>query len=536
MGNSGQEIMLVDISIQESGVSDTQLTLNDDLAKINDELERYTCYARKEEYALAVASGILAGMVDALFVQDTPLLGASTEEARANANKLVNNFIEQYADKRGYKDAGPRSKRFRNKVAYLEETFSVAQDNTWSGKDIRVYTGNHHLADLAHHPTPAGLMAAIIVQFFRIGIFVNRDGEWHLLHVKTTEEDILNNLIPAVITGFLNWLAAISVSTFEEKSEQEAPEAIKELSRVVASTPMLIEVAKCADNWFGHLVSDVGGSNSTAGAGMGIPGVFLSMLYEIAAIPPLKDTGLLEYLNNLYAKDRFDLRKELAVLESSHDQVIGGLGKQAIPVLLNEVLVRTGYFVLQLGRGLSENTSLADIPWRDIIPVGNRTVDRMIAVSSMTLVVADTTDAAVHASLESAGNWILFSQRFAARFNFVAAGRAAVAVVREASDDAKELQLLHEKRLLTEAKTAFTIEQLEAYKSQLQERLDAYIAEDLEAFMLGFAIMDQGLTQGDSNLVIAGNVVIQNALGRESQFTDQDEFDSLMESDEDFVF
>ena len=256
----------------------------------------------------------------------------------------------------------------------------------------------------------------------------------------------------------------------------------------------------------------------------------------MAAIPPFNETRLPEYLNRLYSKDRIDLRKELAFIEANSGQIKQALGKQAVPVILNEVLVRAGFFVLQLARAFSENQPIADINWGNIIPIGNRTVDRMMTVSTMTLTLADTADAAVHASLESAGNWIIFSQRFAARFNYVASGRAAIAIVREAADDAKELQLLHEKRLLTEAKTAFTIEQLEAYKAQLQDRLDAYLQEDLEAFLQGIAIMDQGLAQGDSNLVIAGNVIIQKALGREAQFTSQDEFDSLMESDDDFVF
>ena len=48
--------------------------------------------------------------------------------------------------------------------------------------------------------------------------------------------------------------------------------------------------------------------------------------------------------------------------------------------------------------------------------------------------------------------------------------------------------------------------------------------------------MDEGLKKGDSNLVIQGNVIIQRELGREVQFTNQEEFDELMFSDEDFVF
>lgn len=523
MGNLGQEIMLVDISIQQSEMTDARLALSDDLDKINAQLERYTCNARKEEYTLAIASGILAGMVDALYVGDTPLFGAGADEARANTNKQVNQFIQRYAEREGY-----TGKRLAGAINKMEEKHKVAQDNIWKGQNIGVSSKNHHLADLSHHPTPAGLVAAIIVQFFRFGVFVNTEGEWHLLPVETTEEDVFNAVIPAVITGFLNWLVAVSTTVYEERTEQEIPEAIKKLAHLAAAEPVIIEVAKCADNWFGHLVSDMGGSKSTPDSGMGIPGVFLSMLYEIAALPPFNSTGLPKYLNDLYVKDKMDLRHELVAVE--------GLGKQAIPVMLNEVLVRTGFFVLQLGRAFSEGQSLANVSWASIIPIGNRTVDRMMTVSTMTLTLADTADATIHAALESAGNSVVFTQHFAARFNYVAAGRAAIAVVREAADDAKELQLLHEKRLLTEAKIAFTIEQLEAYKAQLQDQLDAYLQEDLEAFLQGIAIMDQGLAQGDANMVIAGNVVIQRALGREAQFTNQDEFDSLMESDDDFVF
>lgn len=522
MNHIDQEIMLVEISMQQSEMSDADLALNNDLARINNELERYTCHARKEEYTLAIASGILAGVVDALYVGDTPLFGVNTKEARATINKRVNQFIQQCAEQEGY-----TGNRLAGAIAKMEE-HKVAQDNVWKGQVVGITAKNHHLADLAHHPTPAGFIAAIIVQFFRVGIFVNTEGDWHLLPVETTEQDILNVVVPAVITGFLNWLVAIATNVYEEQTEQEIPETIKKLSRFAAKTPMIIDIAKCADNWFMHLVSDMGGSKATPGAGMGIPGAFLSLLYEIAALPPLNSSGLLKYLNNLYTKDKIDLRHELVAAE--------GLGKQAIPVMLNEILVRTSFLVLQFARAFNEGQSLTDINWGNVIPIDNRTVDRMMTVSTMTLTLADTADAAAHAVIESAGNSVVFSQRFAARFNYVAAGRAAIAVVREAADDAKELQLLHEKRLLSEAKTVLSIEQLETYKAQLQDRLDTYLQEDLEAFLQGFAIMDRGFSQGDSNLVIAGNVIIQKALGREAQFTNQNEFDSLMESDDDFVF
>ncbi len=68
----------------------------------------------------------------------------------------------------------------------------------------------------------------------------------------------------------------------------------------------------------------------------------------------------------------------------------------------------------------------------------------------------------------------------------------------------------------------------------MEEKVSGYLAEDIAAFMTGFDYMDQGFETGDSDLVIKGNVVIQRVLGREPQFTNQKEFDDLMESEEVF--
>ena len=82
-----------------------------------------------------------------------------------------------------------------------------------------------------------------------------------------------------------------------------------------------------------------------------------------------------------------------------------------------------------------------------------------------------------------------------------------------------------------EAKTERIMAQLETYRQQLEERVCEYIAEDISAFLTGFDFMDRGLVTGDSDLVIKGNVVIQRVLGRKPQFTNQQEFDDLMDSD-----
>ena len=508
-----QEIIAADVSMEAVGPMDTA-ELKAELDKVNRELDRYTSHADKADYAVAVASGILAGVIDSVFVGEADF----SDNGIALSHRQVNNFIQEYARARGFDRT-----RLKDAIADLEKAFPVLQDNIWKGADIGVNATSHHLADIAHHPTPLGLVASMVVQFLRIGIFVNKEGQWHIIPIQTGAGEMVQTLAPAVITGLLNWLVSIGKRTYEKETDIKVPEAVLKVARIVASAPMLIEVIKCADNWFGHLVSDMGGSKSTAGGGMGIPGVFMSLLHEISSLPILKDTGLPAFVSDLYTKNRFDLRHEIVIYKE--------LGKQAIPVLLNELFTRTLYFIGRVASEYAVHHSFREIDWASTFPYGNRTVDRMLTVSSLTFTVADTADAAVHAAIESGGNWVVFAGKFACRFNYVGAGRAAVAVVREVSSEAKEAQLIHERLLLTEAYSAQVMEKLQTYKAELEEKVSEYLAEDIEAFLEGFDYMEEGLRTGNSNLVIRGNVVIQRVLGREPQFTNQTEFDELMDSD-----
>lgn len=383
------------------------IDIDAELARVNKELKRYTNEADKADYAFAVFSGILSGAIDAIFVGETRITGKDI----GLSHQQVNNFIQEYAKSRGFD-----RERLKDAISDLEQAFKVTQDNVWKGAGIGVSAKNHHLADLAHHPTPVGLVAAIVVQFLRLGSFVNKNGEWHFILVETTPGDVIQVLAPAVITGVLNWIVAVAEKRYEEISGEEVPKALHRLSHLVASTPIIVEIAKCADNWFGHLVSDMGGSKNTAGGGMGIPGIFVSLLYEVAALPVLKDTGLPAFVNDLYENHKMDLRHEMVLYRS--------LGKQAIPVLFNEIYVRLGFFITHLCCEV-ERHGIKGIDWSNVIPFRNRTVERMLTVSSMTFTVADTADAAVHAALESAGNWVLFAGHFVARFNYIGAGRAA---------------------------------------------------------------------------------------------------------------
>ncbi len=495
----------------------TEAEIDEQLAQVNSKLEAYT-RVYKEDYVIAVISGLFAGVIDAFYVGE---ISFSEEEIKLS-HQQVNNFIQKYAESRGL--GGDRLKKC---ISDLEQAFKVAQDNTWNGANIGVGAVNHHLADFAHHPTPVGLLSAIIVQFLRVGTFVNKKGEWHFLFVKTEIKDIAKAWIPAVLTGMLNWLAAMGARKYQENTGEEIPKVLRSIVHFAASAPLLMEIAKCADNWFGHLVSDMGGSKNTAGEGMGIPGVLMSLLYEVASLPGLKNSGLPAFVNDLYVKQKLNLRHELCLYKE--------LGKQSIPVIFNEVFTRVLFFASRMSLQWNEHSDIRDIDWKSVMPFGNPAIDRMMTIASMTFTMADTADAAVHAAIESCGNWLLFSKTFACRFNYVGAGRAALSVVKEIGNEQRKAQLRHEKMLLTEAKTEHVVERFTAYRNALEERVSTYLAEDMEAFLMGFDDMEQGMARGDADLVIRGNVTIQRVLGREPQFTTQKEFDALMDSDDSLI-
>ena len=104
-------------------------------------------------------------------------------------------------------------------------------------------------------------------------------------------------------------------------------------------------------------------------------------------------------------------------------------------------------------------------------------------------------------------------------------------VAKEISNDRKELQLLREKRILAETKSERVVELANEYEKQLEALFNQYMEEHLEDFIMGTKLIEEGRRAGDSDLIIQGNVIIQSRLGKEVQFTNQEEFDDFMDSD-----
>lgn len=447
----------------QHGLSDVERRLsliNCKVAELNADIDNLTSHADGLDYCIAVASGILTGLIDSFFVGELGLFeNASDEakvvfrEAKGESNEIVNKFIEKYAKMRGYKPTEGKD-RLKGAISFLEEKFPVAQDNTWKGQGISS-THTHHLDDLAHHPTLMGLVSAVLVQFFRIGFFASKDGKWHPRAVETSMRD-LSCWIPVVISGVLKWLSYLAEKNDLLDMDEDLPQSLRWLVKKTHKLPIIMQLAKIADNWLGHLVSDMGGSKNTAGGGMGISGIFISLLKEVSMLPGIKDTELPRIVNDLYASkkittDKVDLRTEIAVIK-----------KQALPVIINEVIVRTFYFVRRLVLEYQEHRSIVKMNWRTIIPFGNRTIIRMMTIASGTFTAVDMADAAIRAVIQSGGFNPATLGNFVLRVNFVGVGRFAVAVVTDVGmgvkktiKDNKRLDLLGEQLQLMNIKVSY---------------------------------------------------------------------------------
>lgn len=116
----------------------------------------------------------------------------------------------------------------------------------------------------------------------------------------------------------------------------------------------------------------------------------------------------------------------------------------------------------------------------------------------------------------------------------VVAYAASMTAFEEIQKAHAELAREHEKRLQIEVASEQTIRMIRQYRTEMERIVSNYLRERLETFETAFAAMDQAMMEADVDGYIRGNVEIQNILGYKVQFTNQEEFDELMLSDEAF--
>lgn len=349
---------------------------------LNSQIELLSSQADNLDYIVAIASGITCGLLDILWVGEFDLA-----DGRSVANDKMDSFVKKIAEML----EGEKFDDVKSAVKALEKRFPIPSDGNTPdfGGGLQ-----HHLRDFAHHPTIVGLAFSLLTQITEKSYGTDANGIFLVVDVPEKSKPFIGKDIPQkILMGVITW--------------------------------------------FFHLVSDMAGSSSTAGitGGTGIPGPILALAKEVSAIPFFKnlkindDMSLSVFLSKLYngtlmmQRDengqiikesviKFDLRGELGVAVE--------LCKQAVPVVANECIVRSFYFIRRFAIVLQDNNvnCLADfkmIDWNSVKPINNPTIARMLSISTGVFTALDIGDAIV-------------TQKYWVSINCVGIGRFAVAI------------------------------------------------------------------------------------------------------------
>ncbi|RIU93443.1 hypothetical protein [Oceanobacillus picturae] len=373
------------------------------LDKLNKEIDRFTNHSDGADYLVAVGSGILSGLIDVFWVGEFSL-----ERGRGWGEDKVNQFVMKVAEFNGYEGDD-----LQGAIRNLEQFGAPSDSNTMDfGGSLQ-----HHLRDFAHHPTPVGLMFSLLTQFTGKSYGTDENGLFKIVEVNNKE--LIGKTIPdKFLLGVMHW--------------------------------------------FIHMASDMAGSSSTPGAGTGLPGPLLSLAKELSALPIFRgmeigDRSLSVWISKLFNGTllaerneegkiveplRFDLRAEIGVGYE--------LGRQAIPVVINECVVRGFYFIRRLVEEIKEKDvkrvkDLKLLDWQRTLPFKNRTIVRMLTISTGTFTAIDLGDAAIHGLYKSGGNKALFLKEFALRVNFVGIGRFSIAIGTDATMGMKQQKRRNER-------------------------------------------------------------------------------------------
>lgn len=377
------------LQIELKPYGEATLNAEYDLDKIiydlGSQIDLLSSQADKFDYLVSIGSGVLCGALDILWVGSFSL-----ERGRSITSNEVDRFVTRTAKLLGY-----NGNDLEGAVKFLENKFPIPSDGNTPdfGGGLQ-----HHLRDFAHHPTIVGLIFSLLTQFTNKSYGTDVNGVFMIADVPEVSKTFIGNDVP---------------------------------SKILFGTI----------TWFFHLVSDVAGSSSSVGksGGTGIPGPLLALAKELSALPIFKninvgDYSLSVFLSKLFngtllAKHdesgtiirdtvlKFDLRGELGVgIE---------LGRQAIPVVANECIVRCFYFIRRLAIEIQEQdiqsfAEMKQIDWGKVMPMNNPTIVRMLTIATGVFTTVDVGEAVV-------------SQKYWVSINYVGVGRFAVAIGEDVS-------------------------------------------------------------------------------------------------------
>ena len=336
----------------------------------------------RTDYALAISSGAICGIIDIFLVgrpKESPL-GDITDQWFEDRTK-------DFARACGWNEGGENSAS--SALKFLENKFKVPYDQTGTSVFLQGYgisPTNHHFKSLAHNPSLLGLFFSILDQFWNTSHFVTNGELISLQQADNNFELLGNNILSKLFCAFYNW--------------------------------------------FGHLMSDISGASGSKGRGMGIPSPLWAWTNDVIAIKKKLDIPVSD----------FDMSvKEMAAKMFNEGYDIRFQTAQMIPVVLNELIVRLFYLIRRMlnyyGTTDKADRRLSEI-WKKVEPFSNPTVKRMLTVAHGTFCIVDIGNATVR-RYGGAFNPIEFFMRL----NVVDVGRFTISLYGEAKRGLQNLKI-----------------------------------------------------------------------------------------------
>ena len=270
----------------------------------------------KDDIVFSAAAGVIAGFIDAFLVgtiksKDTSGLQKFVDEKfesivckYAKTEKISN--LEQNLKKAKSEESKRKlikeinnlkstKLELKESIRFLENNHPVSYDVTYN-KDILdgyvegLNTHNHHLLSLAHTPSLLGLLIGIMDQLTGKATLIGTDGTMSRVITKNVNKELDSS----------TWKKIIDAIT----------------------------------NWFGHVMSDISGSNSSKGRGEGlpVPGWWILQKFQFGKINIKGNEKTIAEVSEWMFKNGYDVRAFTA---------------QSIPIVIYEILVRLYWFYKQ---------------------------------------------------------------------------------------------------------------------------------------------------------------------------------------------
>ena len=396
--------------------------IEDRLNETTESIEKLKPNCDKIDYILSACSGILCGIIDIFMVGDP----TNSKFEKIN-DKWFSDRIMDFSRICGYK--GDKDS-LTGAIKHLEKRFKIPYDQSVGGgifkELINLTPSNHHFKSLGHNPTILGLFFSILNQFDNTSSFVSK-GELITLKNSDSIFELQGfNTISKIYCGFINWI--------------------------------------------GHLLSDVSGSSSSKGRGMGIPSPFMSWTNDIIALKNKLNFPVFKFEKSLN-------EIALKIFEKGYD--IRFQAAQIIPVLINELIVRFIYSIRRLIKYYSktekDNINISDI-WKECNPFSSSDVKRMLTVAHGSFCIIDLSDALISGWVYGSGSFNI--EKCIMKVNVIGIGRFTISLFGELNNNRKINKLQNNKSILFKNRSV-----CDYYIEGLKELSEIYDDKNLVSFI-----------------------------------------------------